>query len=294
MIAHPRLRAAPLLPRATLPDRRLPFGRHAPLRRNTLTGDIMTLSADLSGKRMLITGASSGLGSHFARVAARAGASIVVAARRQDRLEALVEELLELGAPKAAALALDVGDGAAIHACLADAVSKLGGLDILVNNAGIARAGLAVDQTAEDFDAVMSVNLRGVWLMAISAARHWREMGTPGNIVNIASILGERVSMGTACYAVSKAGVVQMTRALALEFARLNVRVNALEPGYFETEINQGYFDTDAGKAMIQRVPMRRIGHYEDLDGPFLLLASDASRFMTGAAIPVDGGHMLA
>lgn len=265
-----------------------------PLRRNTLTGDTMTLSADLSGKRMLITGASSGLGSHFARVAARAGASIVVAARRQDRLEALVSELRELGAPHAAALALDVGDGAAIHACLADAVSALGGLDILVNNAGIARAGLAVDQTAEDFDAVMSVNLRGVWLMAISAARHWRETGTPGNIVNIASILGERVSLGTASYAVSKAGVVQMTRALALEFARLNVRVNALEPGYFETEINQGYFDTDAGKAMIQQVPMRRIGHYEDLDGPFLLLASDASRFMTGAAIPVDGGHMLA
>ena len=100
--------------------------------------------------------------------------------------------------------------------------------------------------------------------------------------------------MGTACYAVSKAGVVQMTRALALEFARLNIRVNALEPGYFETEINQGYFDTDAGKAMIRQVPMRRIGRYEDLDGPFLLLASDASRFMTGAAIPVDGGHMLA
>lgn len=140
----------------------------------------------------------------------------------------------------------------------------------------------------------MSVNLRGVWLMAVAAARHWRETETPGNIVNIASILGEFVSVGTASYAVSKAGVVQMTRALALEFARHNIRVNALEPGYFETEINQGFFDTQTGKEMIKAIPMRRIGRLKDLDGPFLLLASDASCFMTGAAIPVDGGHLLA
>ena len=155
------------------------------------------------------------------------------------------------------------------------------------------RQGLAIDQTAEDFDDVMSVNLRGVWLMAIAVARHWRDTKTPGNIVNIASILGERVSAGTASYCVSKAGVVQMTKALALEFARHNIRVNALEPGYFETEINSGFFDTDAGKTMIRSIPMRRIGRLEDLDGPLLLLASDASRFMTGAAIPVDGGHLL-
>lgn len=254
----------------------------------------MTFNADLSGKRILITGASSGLGAHFARTAARQGAAVAIAARRQDRLKALVAELRDAGAPQAEAIALDVEDGASIHACIAETVSRLGGLDILVNNAGIARSGLAIDQTAEDFDAVMSVNLRGVWLTAIAAARHWREAQVPGNIINIASILGERVTLGTASYCVSKAGVVQMTKALALEFARHDIRVNAIEPGYFETEINQGYFDTDAGKAMIRQIPMRRIGRFEDLDGPFLLLASDASRFMTGAAIPVDGGHLLA
>ncbi|WP_029057702.1 SDR family NAD(P)-dependent oxidoreductase [Stappia stellulata] len=254
----------------------------------------MNRDTALAGQRLLITGASSGLGEHFAKLAARNGASVAIAARRTDRLEALVEVLKELGAPDAAAIALDVSDGASIHACVVDAVTALGGLDVLINNAGTARQGLAIDQSAEDFDDVMSVNLRGVWLMAVAAARHWRESGTPGNIVNIASILGERVSSGTASYAVSKAGVVQMTRALALEFARHNIRVNALEPGYVETEINQGFFETDAGKAMIKRIPMRRIGKPEDLDGPFLLLAGDASRFMTGAAIPVDGGHLLA
>jgi NAD(P)-dependent dehydrogenase (short-subunit alcohol dehydrogenase family) len=253
----------------------------------------MDLGEGLRGQRLLITGASSGLGAHFAKLAARNGASVAVAARRKDRLEALVEVLRELGAPKAVAIALDVSDGESIHACVADAVNALGGLDVLINNAGTVRQGLAIDQTAEEFDDVMSVNLRGVWLMAIATARHWRESKTPGNIVNIASILGERVSSGTASYAVSKAGVVQMTRALALELARHNIRVNALEPGYFETEINQGFFDTEPGKAMIKAIPMRRIGRLEDLDGPLLLLASDASRFMTGAAIPVDGGHLL-
>lgn len=253
----------------------------------------MDLGDGLKGQRLLITGASSGLGAHFARLAARNGASVAVAARRTDRLETLVKELEQLGAPRAEAIALDVSDGASIHACVARAVDALGGLDVLINNAGTVRQGLAIDQTAEDFDDVMSVNLRGVWLMAIAVARHWRDTKTPGNIVNIASILGERVSAGTASYCVSKAGVVQMTKALALEFARHNIRVNALEPGYFETEINSGFFDTDAGKTMIRSIPMRRIGRLEDLDGPLLLLASDASRFMTGAAIPVDGGHLL-
>jgi len=253
----------------------------------------MDLGADLKGRRVLITGASGGLGAHFARTAARCGAAVAVAARRTDRLNDLVDTLKGLGAAQAHAIELDVTHGAAIHACVAETVSALGGLDVLVNNAGIVRRGLAIDQTAEDFDEVMSVNLRGVWLMAVAAARHWRETGTPGNILNIASMLGERVSTGTASYCVSKAGVVQMTKALALEFARHRIRVNALEPGYFETEINAGFFDTEAGKAMIKQIPMRRIGRLEDLDGPFLLLAGDASRFMTGAAIPVDGGHLL-
>ena len=253
----------------------------------------MDLGADIRGRRILITGASSGLGAHFARTAAACGASLAIAARRTDRLAALVGTLMETGAAQAEAIALDVSDETSIQTCVAQAVSALGGLDVLVNNAGIARPGLAIDQTADAFDDVMTVNLRGVWLTALEAARHWRESGTPGNIINIASILSERVSAGTAAYCVSKAGVLQMTRGLALELARHNIRVNALEPGYFETAINQGYFATPAGKAMVEQIPMRRIGQFEDLDGPFLLLASDASRFMTGAAIPVDGGHIL-
>ncbi|WP_346913356.1 glucose 1-dehydrogenase [uncultured Roseibium sp.] len=253
----------------------------------------MDLGKGLTGKRILITGASSGLGAHFAKVAARQGAHVALAARRTDRLQQLAGELVEMGAQSAKPCELDVSDGASIHHCRAQAVEAFGGLDILVNNAGIAREGAALDQTAEDFDAVMDVNLRGVWLMAISCGRHWRDSGQPGVIVNIASILGLRVGSGVASYAVSKAGVVQMTKALALEFARHDVRVNALAPGYFETEINEGFFDTPAGEKMVGRVPMRRIGDLSELDGPFLLLASDASRYMTGAVIPVDGGHLV-
>ncbi|ADZ72575.1 SDR family NAD(P)-dependent oxidoreductase [Polymorphum gilvum] len=254
----------------------------------------MDLGRDLKDKRVLITGASSGLGAHFARLCACCGAHVAIAARRLDRLKILAEELRGLGAPTAVPIALDVSDAAAIHAARAQAVDGLGGLDILVNNAGIAREGLAMNQTAEEFDAVMDVNLRGVWLMAISCGRHWRETGTPGVIINIASVLGLGVAAGVASYAVSKAGVVQMTKALALEFARHNIRVNALAPGYFQTEINEGFFETEAGRRTIERVPMRRIGRLEDLDGPFLLLATDASRFMTGAIVPVDGGHLVA
>lgn len=253
----------------------------------------MDVGDGLKGKRVLITGASSGLGAHFAKVCARQGAHVALAARRAERLEELATRLVGMGAHSAVPISLDVNDGASIHACRARAVETFGGLDVLVNNAGIAREGQALDQTAEDFDSVMGVNLRGVWLMAISCGRHWRDSGEPGVIVNIASILGLRVSKGVASYAVSKAGVLQMTKALALEFARYNVRVNALAPGYFETEINEGFFDTDAGRKVIGRIPMRRVGDLSDLDGPFQLLASDASRYMTGAVIPVDGGNLV-
>ncbi len=253
----------------------------------------MDLGKDLAGKRVLITGASSGLGAHFAQLCARHGARLAIAARRTERLEEMVPDLLELGAGAVVPIALDVSDGASIHACRAKAVEAFGGLDVLVNNAGIAREGAALDQRAEDFDEVMGVNLRGVWLMAISCGRHWRDSGEGGSIINIASILGLRVSAGVASYAVSKAGVVQMTKALALEFARHGIRVNALAPGYFETEINQGFFDTEGGRKLVSRVPMRRIGDLDDLNGPFLLLASEASRYMTGSIIPVDGGHLV-
>jgi len=247
----------------------------------------------LSGKRLLITGASSGLGAHFARLAARNGASVAIAARRRERLEALLPELRELGAPKAEAFALDVADEASIADCVGAVFETFGGLDVLVNNAGVSGGGAAIESDAAEFDSVIGVNLRGVWLMAVETARRWRDTGSGGAIVNIASILGLRVSPGVAPYSISKAGVVQMTHALALEWARFGIRVNALAPGYFETEMNEGFFDTEPGKRLISRIPMRRIGGLAEIEGPFLLLAGDQSSFMTGAVIPVDGGHLV-
>jgi len=252
----------------------------------------MDLGADLKGKRVLVTGASSGLGNHFARLCAENGARVAVAARRRERLDSLVADIAASGPGEAEAFALDVADAASIQACIAAVSDRFGGLDVLVNNAGISGEGPALDQPADAFDAVIDTNLRGVWKMAVEAARLMRQDGVPGAIVNIASIVAFRPAAGLSAYAVSKAGVAQMTRALALEWARYGIRVNALAPGYFETEINQGFFDSEAGARMLKRIPMRRLGHLEDLDGPFLLLATKASAFMTGAVVPVDGGHL--
>jgi NAD(P)-dependent dehydrogenase (short-subunit alcohol dehydrogenase family) len=250
----------------------------------------MDLGARLKGRHVLITGASSGLGEHFARLCARCGAHVTVAARRREKLEALVAELTSLGAAGASALSLDVTDEASIAACF-DALD--GPLDVLVNNAGIADAGAALDISIDAFDRVIATNLRGVWSMSTGAARSWSAGKRPGIIVNIASILGARVSRGVAPYAISKAAVKQATHALALEWARYGIRVNALAPGYIETEINAEFFATSAGEAMIKRIPMRRLGKPEDLDAAFLLLATDASAWMTGAYLPVDGGHLV-
>ena len=249
----------------------------------------MDLGARIKGRHILVTGASSGLGAHFARLAARCGAAVTVGARRRERLEALVAELRDLGAPSARAVDLDVADEGSIEAALSAAPD----LDVLVNNAGIAGEGFALDTPAAEFDRVLDTNLRGVWLASVGAARRWRQAGRPGVVVNIASIAGLRVAGGVAAYAISKAGVVQLTAALGLEWARHGIRVNALAPGYIATEINAQFWETDAGKAMIRRIPMRRLGEPDDLDGAFLLLATDASAWMTGVTLPVDGGHLL-
>ena len=244
---------------------------------------------DLSGRTALVTGASSGLGRHFAALLARRGASVVIAARRVDALEALRDEIAGSGG-SARVLALDVADGDAVRS----AVGGLGGApDILINNAGLSGEGAALELSEEGWDRVLDTNLKGAFLVAQAVAQRLREAERPGSIVNIASILGLRVGGGVSAYAASKAGLVQLTKALALEWARHRIRVNALCPGYVETDINRDFFASDAGQALIRRIPQRRLGTMSDLDAPLLLLASDAGSYITGATLAVDGGHLV-
>lgn len=243
---------------------------------------------DLSGKVALVTGASSGLGAHFARCLSAAGASVVLAARRTDRLASLQAELAGKNG-KATAVELDVQSGMSITAALEAA----GPLDIVINNAGISIVKPALDISEDDWDAVVETNLRGAWLVAQGAARRWVAGKQPGCIVNIASILGLRTIGQVAPYNASKAGLIHLTRALAMEWARHNIRVNAICPGYIETEMNSPFWKTPAGQKLIDRVPQRRIGQPEHLDGALLLLASQAGEFMTGSIVTVDGGHTV-
>ena len=242
----------------------------------------------LAGKRALITGASSGIGAHLASTLGRAGAQVVIAARRLAALEGVAANLESQGIA-VQTMVLDVTDtqGAAV------AIAGTGPFDILVNNAGIVRSNPALAQTVDDWDAVIDTNLKGMFFVAQAVAKGMRDTAKGGSIINVASILGFRQAGAVLPYAVSKAGVIQMTKSYALEVARHGIRVNALAPGYLSTDLNDEFFTSDAGKAMINRIPMRRLGNLVDLDGPVLLLASDASRYMTGSAIVVDGGHLV-
>jgi NAD(P)-dependent dehydrogenase (short-subunit alcohol dehydrogenase family) len=252
----------------------------------------MSKRFDLTGKVALVTGASAGLGVHFARTLAAAGASVAIAARRADRLASLQAELQSAGA-KAVAVELDVQSGDSITAAFAAAEEALGPIDIVVNNAGISIVKPALEMPVEDWDAVVNTNLRGAWLVAQTAGKRWLMGKRPGVIVNIASILGLRTIGQVAPYNASKAGLIHLTRALAMEWARHDIRVNAICPGYIETEMNGDFWKTPAGQRLIDRIPQRRIGKPEHLDGALLLLASEAGTFMTGSVITVDGGHTV-
>ena len=246
----------------------------------------------LDGKVAIVTGASSGLGRHFALTLARAGAKVAVAARRLDRLRDLVGEI-EAFDGRAAALALDVTDAQSIRDAVSAAETELGPIAILVNNAGVTVTKPALELDESDWDRVVDTNLKGAWLMAQEVARHMVRLGHGGSIVNIASVLGLRVAKLIAPYSAAKAGLIQLTRALALELAEHDIRVNAIAPGYFETEMTQEYLSSPAGQRLVERLPLRRFGEAADLDGVLLLLASDDSRYMTGGVITVDGGHTL-
>jgi NAD(P)-dependent dehydrogenase (short-subunit alcohol dehydrogenase family) len=254
-----------------------------------VSADEVTPRFSLDGRTALVTGASSGLGRHFARVLHAAGASVVLAARRVDRIEAEAAALGE----RARALAMDVADEASIAAGFERLAADGTLCDIVVNNAGISGSNLMLQMETAEWDSVIEVNLRGPFLVAREAARRLVAAKRPGSIVNIASILGLRVSPALAPYMASKAGLIHLTRSMAFEFARYGIRVNALCPGYFATEINDEFLRTEYAQASIKRVPQRRIGDLRDLTGPLLLLASDAGAFMTGEALVVDGGQSI-
>jgi NAD(P)-dependent dehydrogenase (short-subunit alcohol dehydrogenase family) len=217
---------------------------------------------------------------------------LILGARRRDRLEATVEACRRAGAESVMAVALDVTDRSVIAGCFSEIASTLGGLDVLVNNAGTAMTKAAMDYSPGEFDQIMSTNLDGAILCSREAYRLMAPQGD-GDIVNVASILGLRVAGGVGPYAVSKAALIEATRSQAVEWATAGVRVNALAPGYIETELNTEFFASDAGKQLIARVPMQRLGSLDDLDAPLLFLVSGASKYLTGCVLTVDGAHHL-
>jgi NAD(P)-dependent dehydrogenase (short-subunit alcohol dehydrogenase family) len=247
---------------------------------------------DVSQEVILVTGASQGLGRQFARVLAAHGAAVVLAARQTGKLKALEEEIRTRGG-RAAAVALDVTNTEAMARALDAAEKALGPISVLINNAGIAIEKLAVEQTEADWDAVIGANLKGAYFLATEMARRMIARKQEGNIVNVASVLGFGVMKFLSPYTISKAGIVQATKAMALELAPNRIRVNALAPGYIDTEMNHDFWATPAGEKLTKRIPQRRVGAESDLDGAIMLLASSASRYMTGSVVTVDGGFLL-
>lgn len=243
---------------------------------------------DLSGRVALVTGASSGIGRHLAKVLAANGAAVAVAARRVSRLDSLCEEITQSGG-KAVPYTLDVTETKRISPTLNAIEAEFGApVDLLLNNAGMSREGRLLDAGEDTFDEVMQTNTRAPFFMAQAVARRLVETKREGSIINVASLIVLRPNAGIGVYGMSKASVDFMTRAMAKEWSRHGIRVNALLPGYIETEMNQQFFQSEPGVKFTQLMPRRRIGKLSDLDGPTLLLASEAGSGMTGASILVD------
>ncbi|MBE0616176.1 MAG: glucose 1-dehydrogenase [Burkholderiales bacterium] len=246
----------------------------------------------LEGKIAMVTGASSGLGENFAKTLARHGAKVVVTARRIDRLEGVVAAIKSAGG-EATAIAMDVTDAQSVKDGFKAAEAAFGPMDIVVANAGVGPRGTSLDMTPDDWTGVIDANLNGVWYTLQEAARRMIATKVKGSIVTTASIMALRGRAGAPAYAASKAAVAHLTKVAALEFAANGIRVNALAPGYFETDLNRALLHSEKGKALVEGIPMKRTGQYSELDGALLLLASDAGSFMTGTVIPVDGGHLV-
>ena len=248
---------------------------------------------DLAGRVALVTGASAGLGRHFAEVLARSGAAVALAARRRGPLEDAVRAIAAAGG-RAAAVTCDVTDAVSVRAAVEGAEAALGPIDILINNAGIAISKPMLEHSEADWDRVVDTNLKGAWLLSRELAERWVKTGRKGRIVNIASLLALRPIRHVPSYCAAKAGLAHLTHTMAMELARKGITVNAIAPGYFETDMNRAFLKSEVGQALVARIPMARSGQAQDLDGALLLLASDAGGYITGAVIPVDGGHAVA
>jgi NAD(P)-dependent dehydrogenase (short-subunit alcohol dehydrogenase family) len=250
-------------------------------------------SFGVAGQVALVTGASSGIGRHFAALLAAAGAKVALAARRVDRLAELAREI-EAAGGQSLPIACDVTRSDNAAAAVATAENELGPLTLLVNNAGVVVSKPVLQHTEADWDHVVDTNLKGAWLMAREFAQHLVGLKRPGRIINISSVLGFRTIGRVPAYCAAKAGLTHLTHVLAMELARYEILVNALAPGYVETDFNRAFFQTEPGKALISRIPLKRLGQTGDLDGALLFLASPASAYVTGAVIAVDGGHGVA
>jgi NAD(P)-dependent dehydrogenase (short-subunit alcohol dehydrogenase family) len=247
---------------------------------------------DLTGQTAIVTGASSGLGAHFAKTLAAAGAKVAIGARRTDRLEELAAEITAAGG-RALPVALDVTDADSIAEAVRIAAEELGPITILINNAGVPSMARALDMDEEEWDRVVGTNLKGAWLTAREVGRHMMKLGHGGNIVNIASILGQTAGRRALSYSASKAGVIAMTQNMALELGDAGIRVNAIAPGYVVTDLNRDFLLGKGGDRIRSRVPLGRFGEPEDLDAILLMLAGRGASYTTGAVFTVDGGLTL-